>query len=98
MDLEIQAILRQSQLNEAKKKLRREAARKRATERYHDLQMTVFARDGFKCRHCGGDRWLSLDHVIPKRAGGSNHPDNLQCLCHSCNSKKVKTDREKFPQ
>lgn len=97
-DLIIIEFLRKSQIKQAHQKLKRHEARKRAMSRYQDLRRSVFARDGFKCRHCGGNKWLSLDHVIPKRAGGSNHPDNLQCLCHSCNSKKVKTDREQFPQ
>lgn len=96
-DPEIIEVLRKSQAEEARKRLKRQAARKRTRARYDDLRQSVFARDGYKCQHCGGDKWLSLDHVIPKRAGGSNHPDNLQCLCHSCNSKKVKPDRELYP-
>jgi 5-methylcytosine-specific restriction endonuclease McrA len=61
------------------------------------LKNFVFHRDENKCRHCGSTIWLSLDHIKPKRIGGSNHPNNLQTLCHSCNAKKVKTDLEKYP-
>lgn len=61
------------------------------------LRNYVFERDGYVCRNCGKTETLVLDHVKPLRAGGTNHPNNLQCLCHSCNSKKVKTDREKYP-
>ena len=31
---------------------------------------------------------LHLDHVHPRSKGGSNHPANLQTLCHGCNSGK----------
>lgn len=31
---------------------------------------------------------LTVDHVIPKSAGGTDRPDNLQVLCRSCNSRK----------
>jgi len=31
---------------------------------------------------------LVLDHVISRRNGGTNHPDNLQVLCDPCNARK----------
>lgn len=30
-----------------------------------------------------------LDHIISKARGGTDDPDNLQALCHSCHSKKT---------
>jgi hypothetical protein len=48
----------------------------------------VLRRDGFRCRHCGDWRNLSVDHLIPRSAGGTNDPDNLQALCRRCNSRK----------
>jgi hypothetical protein len=48
----------------------------------------VFARDGYRCRACDGTEDLRVDHVRPRRYGGSNKMDNLQTLCNPCNSSK----------
>ena len=52
------------------------------------LANTVFARDSFMCRNCGTSRRLTVDHIWPVSRGGDDSLDNLQTLCHSCNSKK----------
>ena len=31
---------------------------------------------------------MSIDHIIPQSKNGTNHLDNLQMLCHKCNSAK----------
>ena len=31
---------------------------------------------------------FTVDHVIPRSRGGTDHPDNLQLLCGACNSTK----------
>lgn len=51
----------------------------------------VIQRDGAKCRQCGSTDLLRLvaDHIVSRRNGGAHHPDNMQCLCHSCNSTKA---------
>lgn len=67
----------------------------KAQIRYRALTTHIFHRDENKCCFCGSKTNLSLDHIVPKRFGGSNHPQNLQTLCRSCNSKKVRIDREK---
>lgn len=48
----------------------------------------VNLRDHRKCRQtlengerCNEDRWIDYHHIIPRRNGGSNHPDNLITLC-----------------
>lgn len=55
------------------------------------LREFVLLRDGYKCRHCGCTEreQLVADHIISRRNGGAHHPDNMQCLCHSCNSRKA---------
>ena len=31
---------------------------------------------------------LSVDHIIPRRRGGTDDLENLQILCRACNSRK----------
>jgi 5-methylcytosine-specific restriction endonuclease McrA len=46
----------------------------------------VMARDQYRCRGagCNSARFLSVHHVIPREAGGTNDPDNLITLCGNC--------------
>ena len=37
---------------------------------------------------------LIVDHIVSRRSGGDHNPDNLQCLCETCNKKKIKQDNE----
>lgn len=52
------------------------------------VRQRVFDRDGRKCKVCGSTEALSLDHIIPRTAGGSHDENNLQTLCSKCNSSK----------
>lgn len=55
------------------------------------LAWQVFARDGYRCQVCqapGGIVELTVDHIVPVSAGGTNDQTNLQTLCRSCNSRK----------
>lgn len=54
------------------------------------LRFAVFARDGYRCLRCGCDNehLLRADHVVPESKGGEASIENLQTLCHSCNSWK----------
>lgn len=52
----------------------------------------ILQRDGNSCVYCassGGDRALTLDHVIPKSKGGLTVESNLVAACHSCNQEKA---------
>jgi len=63
------------------------------------IRAYLLERDGFVCQHCARrhgsvvfeDR-LEIDHIIPWRDGGTNHPDNLQMLCPTCNKQKMRRE------
>ena len=40
------------------------------------------------CYYCGSTQRLSVDHLIPRIAGGTDEGDNLIWACRSCNSSK----------
>jgi hypothetical protein len=48
----------------------------------------VHKRDGSACRYCGSSSRLTIDHVHPRKQGGSDDAANLAVACRSCNSKK----------
>ena len=50
----------------------------------------VWERDNFTCKHCGTRKNLAVDHIRPEVHGGSDELENLQTLCHPCNSRKGK--------
>lgn len=53
-----------------------------------DLRWEIFERDEFTCKKCGTRRRLTIDHIIAESKGGLTTIENLQTLCHSCNSRK----------
>jgi 5-methylcytosine-specific restriction endonuclease McrA len=48
----------------------------------------IFRRDDNKCVYCGSSQQLTIDHVIPRSAGGSDNWENLVTACRSCNTRK----------
>ena|SRR3990167_7085914 len=44
-------------------------------------------RDGRRCRKCGTETGLTIEHKIPRCVGGKNNLENLEILCKSCNVK-----------
>lgn len=60
------------------------------------LQIIIDGSKPFRCKRPNGmDSFLVLDHIISRRNGGTNDPDNLQLLCDSCNSKKATAEDAK---
>lgn len=52
------------------------------------IRQQVFKRDNYKCCKCGTKHKLTLDHIVPKSAGGLFEFLNLQTLCKKCNFEK----------
>lgn len=48
----------------------------------------VFERDQYKCRMCGGNEALSVDHIVARSQGGTDEMSNLRLLCFLCHSKR----------
>jgi 5-methylcytosine-specific restriction endonuclease McrA len=55
-------------------------------------KQNVFARDHWRCQYCG-ERMeicaLTLDHVIPRSAGGKTSWENVVTCCRGCNGRKA---------
>lgn len=49
---------------------------------------SVLARDNYTCQYCSSRKELTIDHVIPRWAGGPHTWDNLVACCRRCNLKK----------
>ena len=65
------------------KMIRRPRLRVRLTKR------EILCRDEYTCQYCGTDNsYLTIDHVIPRRLGGSHSWENLVAACPSCNHHK----------
>ena len=41
------------------------------------------------CSNCGSESDLTVDHIVPRVAGGGDEVSNLQVLCRRCNSAKA---------
>lgn len=52
------------------------------------LHIVLEKRDGLFCKNCMSVENLQIDHKIPLTLGGYSNIENLQLLCHSCNSRK----------
>lgn len=56
---------------------------------FENVKAYVRFRDEGKCRHChgkSGDRHLEVHHLRQRKDGGSDRPDNLITLCHTCHA------------
>lgn len=48
----------------------------------------VLAYDAMTFRPMIGHEFVTVDHIIPQRWGGTDHASNLQCTCERCNHTK----------
>ena len=63
--------------------------------RWQRTRRAVFARDGYRCRHCGKAGRLECDHVVPIDADPSQNlydPDGCQTLCRGCHIAKTASE------
>src|SRR5215831_10920569 len=56
-------------------------------------RLVVRERAQRRCEYCHADeRWqfvrLTIDHVLPQSAGGSDETDNLALACRNCNERR----------
>ena len=61
---------------------------------YRSHAKALYGEQGGHCSGCGTHfeaRHLEVDHIISRRKGGTDHIENLQLLCGSCN--RIKGDR-----
>ena len=66
---------------------------------WRQQKLRVFIRDRFTCQYCyrvfyGDLDLLTVDHITPKAAGGTNEMGNLLTACLSCNTIKANTEVE----
>jgi membrane-bound lytic murein transglycosylase len=62
---------------------------------YTDLDVEkILNMQGGKCPNCKTKitKNYHVDHIMPLALGGSNWPENIQCLCPTCNMRKHAKD------
>lgn len=82
-ELGLQAITKQRGMTSARK------SRRVVFEKYDCCQW----RDETSGKICGSKFQLQVDHIVPKWAGGTNAPENLQILCSTHNRLKYEHDK-----
>jgi 5-methylcytosine-specific restriction protein A len=58
-----------------------------STTQWRKLREIVIQRDAGTCQACG-QPGKHVDHVVPRRLGGTDELSNLQLLCVQCNLSK----------
>ena len=57
---------------------------------FDNVKEYVRCRDGYKCQHChhkgDSETKLEVHHIVQRKDGGSDMPDNLMTLCHDCHA------------
>ena len=53
---------------------------------FDNVKEYVRWRDEYRCRKCRSRMHLEVHHIVQRRDGGSDRPDNLVTLCHDCHA------------
>lgn len=65
---------------------------------WEKIRAKVLARDKYLCQECLKNGYHTYgnqgDHIIPKAKGGTDHLDNLQCLCYNHHKQKTIEERK----
>lgn len=88
-------------LDRKREDLERKNQARLAAEELRLKRVYLIQRDGIFCPICNvsmtktvkpgdiqGDNMMTIDHIIPKSAGGTDDIENLRLLCRACNAKK----------
>lgn len=68
-------------------------AKRLSSEDWQIVRCAVLDRDNYRCKKCGRPG-REVDHIKPKKLGGTDDLSNLQTLCSNCHTKKTKKDVE----
>jgi ATP adenylyltransferase len=63
------------------------------------IRYEVLKRAGGRCELCGisvKDRAIEIDHIIPRKHGGTDTIENFQASCYICNANKGSRDDSDF--
>lgn len=63
------------------------------------VRFEVLKRAKGKCELCGisaSQKFLQVDHIIPRNRGGESKIENYQALCYTCNAQKMDKDSTDF--
>ena len=64
---------------------------------YRQQKHVLFGQQEGQCAGCETEfpfRAFTVDHIVPRSRGGTDHPENLQLLCSHCNSVKGNRPQE----
>lgn len=54
--------------------------------RFDNVKEYVRWRDEYRCQKCRSRTHLEVHHIVQRKDGGSDRPDNLVTLCHDCHA------------